>query len=546
MAARTVLSVALGCATAAAAYTWPDPRIDAVETILYEHSSGQVRSIAVGVQGCGLTPGDLPRTGRTNSAEWLRTAYHDMATADVAAGTGGIDASISFETDRGENLGKAFAESFNFFAPFQSPGASMSDLIALGALQAVASCSNGSIIVPFRAGRIDANGAGPTGVPEPQEDLATHTSKFSRQGFNTTEMIGLVACGHTLGGVHGNDFPTIVDAPNDPATDDNRVDFDASPAVFDNSVATQFVNNETQNPLAFGRNETTRSDFRIFGADGGVYIRRMAEDPAFFNAQCLSLFERMLNTVPANVELTKPIAPIPVKPRDVKVAINTDGTLSVSGQLRVIEDGKSTTARNVTVEFKARDGTPSFSVAASLLNGNIRNIYPNSPSFSMYFFTTTANLSTGISSFNVKAEEGGNVVFLNDNGGAGFPTDDHVVQQLSRSCTVGSGNPSAVWGLNITLAVRDDFPVSDLKLSVSFPVAQNNSIVPAFQTTRSTFTKTSSLTGTGYSLWSAGFRAQGSSQAAKQKLYYDILGTGPNGAFTQPMNPWANAVGSCS
>ena len=46
--------------------------------------------------------------GRDDSAEWFRTAYHDMSTADVEAGTGGLDASISFETDRAENKGPAF------------------------------------------------------------------------------------------------------------------------------------------------------------------------------------------------------------------------------------------------------------------------------------------------------------------------------------------------------------------------------------------------------------------------------------------------------
>jgi hypothetical protein len=38
--------------------------------------------------------------------------------------------------------------------------------------------------------------AGPLGVPEPFQDLA--------------EMIALVACGHTIGSVHGADFPNLV------------------------------------------------------------------------------------------------------------------------------------------------------------------------------------------------------------------------------------------------------------------------------------------------------------------------------------------------
>ena len=106
---------------------------------------------------------------------------------------------------------RAFAESLTFFNPFLSVRSSMADIIALGATVALGSCSNGGVLVPFRGGRVDATEAGPSGVPEPQQDLNSHISSFKNQGFNVSEMIGLVACGHTLGGVHGNDFPDIVD-----------------------------------------------------------------------------------------------------------------------------------------------------------------------------------------------------------------------------------------------------------------------------------------------------------------------------------------------
>ena len=142
---------------------------------------------------------------------WLRIAYHDMATADVAAGRGGIDASIAFETLRAENVGGAFDDALgNIFRSPRGIMSSMADIIALGAAVAVGSCSCGSVIVPFRAGRIEATGPEPSGVPRPEEDLDSHTRAFARQGFDANDMIGLVACGHTLGGVHGKDFPEIV------------------------------------------------------------------------------------------------------------------------------------------------------------------------------------------------------------------------------------------------------------------------------------------------------------------------------------------------
>ena len=81
-------------------------------------------------------------------------------------------------------------------------------------------------------GRIDALVEGLLGVLEPQEDLAAFTELFRRQGFTKEEMIGLVGCGHTLGGVWSPYFPQIVENP-----DGNQVidTFDRSPK-FDNAM----------------------------------------------------------------------------------------------------------------------------------------------------------------------------------------------------------------------------------------------------------------------------------------------------------------------
>lgn len=88
-------------------------------------------------------------------------------------------------------------------------GSSGADIIAMGAAFGVFTC--GGPVLDYRAGRKDAVSAGSFGVPQPQEDLPTHTESFRRQGFTSTEMIALVACGHTVaGGVRSADFPQIV------------------------------------------------------------------------------------------------------------------------------------------------------------------------------------------------------------------------------------------------------------------------------------------------------------------------------------------------
>ena len=107
-------------------------------------------------------------------------------------------------------MGDAFVITIGDLSAATSTRSSFADSIAISAIVAAGITSNGSVIVPLWGGRVDAKEAGVPGVPEPQQDLATHTAKFAGQGFNVSEMIGLVACGHTIGGVHGKDFPEIV------------------------------------------------------------------------------------------------------------------------------------------------------------------------------------------------------------------------------------------------------------------------------------------------------------------------------------------------
>jgi catalase (peroxidase I) len=106
----------------------------------------------------------------------------------------------------------------------------VADIIAMGTVLAVASC--GGPIIPYRGGRIDTRVAGPATVPEPHQDLQTHIESFRRQGFTQAEMIALVACGHTLGGVRRDDFPETVDA----SAPNGFANFDGTLFKYDNTV----------------------------------------------------------------------------------------------------------------------------------------------------------------------------------------------------------------------------------------------------------------------------------------------------------------------
>ena len=236
----SIVSLLAALAGRGLAYTWPDLHHDYLEALLYQQQQYHGSLVGSDVKYCFLSVFDLDElraiSGRQAAAEWIRVAYHDMSTADVEAGTGGLDASISFETDRAENKGPAFNATMRQLNLYISAKSSMADLIAMSVHLAAAGCSEGKLDIPFRGGRIDAHEAGRLGVPEPQQSLDEHTEIFRKQGFNQTEMIGLVACGHSVGGVHGDVFPEIVPDLNDPRNEASQQAFDDSPIVFDNHV----------------------------------------------------------------------------------------------------------------------------------------------------------------------------------------------------------------------------------------------------------------------------------------------------------------------
>src|SRR3569833_372818 len=122
----------------------------------------------------------------------------------------------------------------------------------------------------------------------------------------------------------------------------------------------EFLANSTQNVLAFGPNVTTRSDFRIFTADGGDTIRKMAASSDDFMSTCQGLLERMLNTVPSGVKQTDIIKPIRIKPTLLETNLMPETkTMTIWGSVRV-----STLAENFHqpfVELLREVDTSSFS-----------------------------------------------------------------------------------------------------------------------------------------------------------------------------------------
>ncbi|KAG6820644.1 hypothetical protein H0H93_013843 [Arthromyces matolae] len=247
-------------------YTWPSPQYDALEQLVYEGRRADGSSLATIVHPCKFRTD----TNASIAAEWLRFAFHDMATHDSTNGTGGLDGSIVYELDRAENFGAGFTSTVSDFEVYPNKYVSRSDIISLAAVFAVSTC--GGPIMAFRGGRLDVWQAGPAGVPQPQEDLETHMAEFSRAGFSTSEMIQLTACGHTMGGVRSTDFPGLV-APSASSSEPVFANFDPTTQLFDNTVVTQYLDGTTQDVLVTTSNTTMASDLRVFSADGNDTMR---------------------------------------------------------------------------------------------------------------------------------------------------------------------------------------------------------------------------------------------------------------------------------
>lgn len=196
---RQLVSLAL-ISSSTTTFFYPNAQASLIEHILVDTHGAHSSGFADAITPCSNYVSGSQILGRETAAQWLRVSFHDFVTANVTAGTGGIDASIGFETLREENSGSAMNDSLSFFRPYVSAKISTADLIALSVTMSVGNC--GGPQIPVRGGRVDATQGGGTGVPAPDTDLDLTLSYFSRAGFNQVDAIGLTACGHTMGNVH--------------------------------------------------------------------------------------------------------------------------------------------------------------------------------------------------------------------------------------------------------------------------------------------------------------------------------------------------------
>ncbi|KAG8713370.1 hypothetical protein FRC09_018806, partial [Ceratobasidium sp. 395] len=420
-----------------------------------------------------ITPCRTSQSGLSNQspADWLRTTFHDVTSYDVATGAGGLDASLQWETDRAENRGgRSFNDTIEVMAKLYNTRASMADLLALAAYSAVGNCGGSKLAM--KAGRIDATGPGPEGrVPKPSDPAPTMIQKFANAGFNQQEMIQMVACGHTLGGVHQEDFPEL--SPRKSFSE-----FDSTENAFDNRVVTEYLDGTTKNPLVLAPGGNN-SDFKVFNSDGNSTIRTMST-PQSFTSRCQSILQRMIDTVPSSVQLSPPLTPLVVKPHLIQLQLLSNGKIQLGGYIRVMVQGIG--IPSVKLILKDRDGkTVSNPIETRLdalgkgLEASFR--YKPIPRHIQFFKIASNTLDNGISSFDISVTSITRVKTLYTNNGGGYPIQDKIILQQPQSCLARRADNSGSKVLTLAAAVKNDIlpatPKMDVVIRSSRPGTSN-------------------------------------------------------------------------
>jgi len=342
--------------------------------------------------------------------------------------------------------------SLSDFSSFPNKYVTRADLIGIATVFAVATC--GGPVIPFQGGRIDTNIAGPYGVPNASDTTESLTASFAHQGFNVSEMIQLVACGHTLGGVRYPDFPTVVSPGSN--TGATVVDLFDETQQFDHNIVANYLDGTTQDPLIV-LNQTMASDLRVFSADNNVTMQSMNTADSF-SQTCSTIISKMLNTVPSSVTLTDPIELLPVKVSAVQLTVGTS-QLQFQASVRLTLPSNSTT---VNMYWCDRYGS-----AANCSSGLKRFASPGGSSIvsspvseamgvtlNKYQFVVPINASQSISKFWFVIDYGNGTTTVADNGGSDYFIDQDEVlfmPTMSKAKSVLTG----ATGVFVTAAVKN-------------------------------------------------------------------------------------------
>ncbi|KAI9664515.1 MAG: hypothetical protein M1821_005961 [Bathelium mastoideum] len=469
------LLLALPSSLTLAALYHPTPQISQLEHLLVDTDGAYRSGFKDAITPCTNYLQGPQTLGRETAAQWLRVAFHDFVTARVSEGIGGIDASIGFETTRAENSGTAFNDSFSFWAKYVNAQVSMADVLALATVTSVGNCHGPKI--PYRGGRVDATGPGPSGVPAPDTDLDTTLAYFANAGFNQVDSIKLTACGHTLGSVHHGGFPTVMD--NSTVSPDNTQGaghLDTTNAGYDSGVVNEYLQGTGQRggPLVTSFNESSRSDLRLYTSDGNATMKGLAAGgtEGFFDT-CVDLLARMLNTVPSSVRLTDVVQPMQIKPVNVTFDLDQSGTLILRGALRYLASGSDSAPSSITLAAVSTSQTSTALASHGSSIYGTTSFYP----FTLTFTSSSASpLSLTVTTSNSPSTK------------QRFPLQPSLF--LVPSLSSIAANSSTANSSVLTITAAHTLSVHSLTAIVAYPVSQQGTLAPRMVTQNVTLPST--------------------------------------------------------
>lgn len=415
---------------------------------------------------------------------------------------------------------------------------STADFIALGLAATLNSCDSGTPLVKLRAGRIDATVAGPTGVPKPEDGLASATTAFAKAGFNQTEMIQAVACGHSLGSVHKVDFPQIVgnDATTDVSPPGTGADtFDSTPFKFDNTGVQEYLTGTGKRggPLVTTKNVTMQSDLRIFKSDNNATIKAMSSAAAF-RSTCLTIFAKMLDTVPKSVTLSSPIGPRPWITKESHLDLTPSGVLRFSG--------------NITTQSKAAGAAPATASYAFLTSSGSTAKSGNSQAGRLQDNTSNGAVSEPFGkitdySFNDTVPAGVTSIKIQNSYTENFNTNIFLVP--SQSFINNNGN-TGIASYRVRAALLTSLATSSTSVTgtLYYPSAQAGSVAPKW--TRTPFTLTKEKTLGSYTIFKGQVTEPGNSAAGLRHIDVQSGSLRSAKMIASPFAGDQNFFGSCS
>lgn len=201
----------------------------------------------------------------------LRVVFHDAASYDPEAHTGGAVGAIRFaeELARPENASFVGAVECMGEAKARYPEASWADIVAVAGAVAVEMCGGPKIEVGM--GRVEAEGPlPPYRLPAEETEMAVIKHEFARRGFGAKDLVALPGA-HTIGGrVAGQSFTR-------------------DPRAFSNSYFKRLVENDEDPELTLLKTDRALID----DPELRVHVERYAEDEGAFFGDFASAFLKL-------------------------------------------------------------------------------------------------------------------------------------------------------------------------------------------------------------------------------------------------------------